>query len=168
MAQQKSSSTSYFDPNNNPFLDPKNNPFLDPNKNPFLSADVTKMFGAYKAPEMQDIMDAQRKNFEALAAANKTAVEGFQAVFTRQGEILKEIMDETNAALQSVNAAGKPDAQVSQQIEQVKDAMEQTVSNMRELSEMVAKSQTEAFDILNQRVTENLDELKKSVESLKS
>ncbi len=162
MAQQKQ--TNYFDPKNNPFLDPKNNPFLDPQKNPFLSADVSKMFGGYSTPELQDLMDSQRKNFEALAAANKTAVEGFQAVFTRQGEILKQIMDEANATLQSVQAGEKPEAAAGQNIDQVKDALEQAVSNMRELSEMVSKSQQEAFDILNKRVGEQLDEIKKTVD----
>ncbi|MBP5858813.1 TIGR01841 family phasin [Marivibrio halodurans] len=162
MAQQKS--TNYFDPKNNPFLDPKNNPFLDPEKNPFLSADVSKMFGGYGAPELKELMDSQRKNFEALAAANKTAVEGFQAVFTRQGEILKQVMDEANATIQEAQAkGGKLDPDAAKNIDQIKDALEQAVTNMRELSEMVSKSQQEAFNILNQRVGEQLDELKKSV-----
>lgn len=164
MAQQKSQ-TNFFDPKNNPFLDPKNNPFLDPSKNPFLTAEVGKLFGGYQGPEMKDLMDSQRKNFEALAAANKTAVEGFQAVFTRQGEILKQVMDEANAMLQSMNASGaKPDAAAAQNIDHVKDALEQSVSNMRELSEMVSKSQQEAFDILNGRMTEILEELKGAVD----
>ncbi|MEQ8603075.1 MAG: phasin family protein [Marivibrio sp.] len=166
MAQQKSQ-TNYFDPKNNPFLDPKNNPFLDPSKNPFLSADVSKMFGGYQAPELKDLMDSQRKNFEALAQANKTAVEGFQAVFTRQGEILKQIMDEANASLQAMNASGKPDAAAAQNIDQIKDSLEQAVTNMRELSEMVSKSQQEAFDILNGRMTEQLDEIKKQMDAAK-
>jgi phasin family protein len=165
MAQQKQ--TNYFDPQNNPFMDPKNNPFLDPTKNPFLSGDVGKMFGDFNAPEMKSVMDSQRKNFEALASANKTAVEGFQAVFTRQGEILKQIMDEANATMQTVQAGQKPDAAAAQNIEQVKETLEQAVSNMRELSEMVSKSQQEAFEILNSRVTAQLDEIKKTVDAPK-
>lgn len=39
---------------------------------------------------------------------------------------------------------------------------------MRELSEMMAKSQNEAFDILNRRLTENLDELKGQVSKVKA
>ncbi len=172
MAQQSTpnffdpKSNPFLDPKNNPFLDPKNNPFLDASKNPFMSADMAKMFGGYQAPQMQDVMDSQRKNFEALAAANKTAVEGLQAVFARQAEILKETMDEVNAAVGSLNLDSQPDQAAGQQIDQLKDSLEQTVSNMRELSEMVAKSQNEAFEILNKRLSETLDEFKGTVAEL--
>lgn len=169
MAQQKS--TNFFDPQNNPFLDPKTNPFLDPknnpfldsSKNPFLNADISQMFGAYQAPQMDSLMASQRKNFEALAEANKTAVEGLQAVFARQAEILKESMDEVNAALHSLNAGDKPDAAAAQNIDQIKEALDGTIANMRELSEMVSKSQTESVEILNKRLAASLDELKTAV-----
>ena len=71
----------------NPF-----NPFaaMDFSKFDLGKFDVTKMLGDVKIPgfDMQASMDAQRKNIEALTAANQTAVQGMQAVAQRQAEIL--------------------------------------------------------------------------------
>ena len=162
--------TSLFDFSQNPFFDPKNNPFMDPAKNPFLNKDLAEVFGNLKAPlDFQDVVASQRKNMEAIAAANKTAVEGMQAVIKRQSEILKEIVDETNALAQEAKdtVTAAPDEQAAKSLETVKGAIEDAVSNMKELSEMLAKSQSEAFDILNSRLTESLDEVKATIAKAK-
>ncbi|HTH16758.1 MAG TPA: TIGR01841 family phasin [Magnetospirillum sp.] len=41
-----------------------------------------------------------------------------------------------------------------------KEAFERALSNMRELSEMVSKANNEAFDLLNKRFAQNLDEMR--------
>lgn len=149
-----------FDPMNNPFLDPKTNPFLDPEKNPFLKGDFASMFKGFEAPDMDSFAEAQRKNLEALTVANKTAAEGFQAVFTRQSELMKQAMDEANAALHELGAKGASTPDATAQVEQVKGVLENAIGNTRELAELMAKSQSEAFDIVNTRFMESLDELK--------
>lgn len=158
---------SAFDPANNPFMDPKNNPFMDPKSNPFLKADFTSMFKGLEAPDMKEITDSYRKNMEALTAANKTAVEGLQAIYQRQTQIMKDAVDEANAALQELQARGAQTPDAAAQIEQVKHGIEAAVGNSREISEMVAKSQAEAFDIVNKRFVESLDELKATLGKLK-
>lgn len=163
--------TNFFDFSSNPFFDPKNNPFLDPTKNPFLNKDLADVFKNLKAPglDMQEMVAAQRKNMEAIAAANKTAVEGMQAVIKRQGEILKEIVDEANALAQEAgsNVGSAPEDQAARNLDAVKISIEEAVGNMKELSEMLAKSQGEAFDILNHRLTESLDEVKSTIAKAK-
>lgn len=158
-----------FDAKNNPFLDPKQNPFFDPAKNPFLNNDFASSMASYKSPNMDisDVFASQKKTFEAIAAANKTAVEGMQAVFKRQSEIVKGIMDEAAVAASSVDPKAAPEKAAASQIDAVKGAIEDSVSNLRELSEMVAKSQTEAFEILNARLTESLEEVKSTVAKIK-
>ncbi len=163
--------TSFFDFSSNPFMDPKNNPFLDPTKNPFLNKDLADVFTTLKTPglDVQEVVASQRKNMEAIAAANKTAVEGMQAIIKRQGEILKEIVDETNAMAQEAGANFNtaPEDQAARGLDTVKVAIEDAVGNMKELSEMLAKSQGEAFEILNSRLTESLEEVKKAVAKAK-
>jgi hypothetical protein len=48
----------------------------------------------------------------------------------------------------------------AKQAELARKAFEQALANARELAEMVSKSNTEAFAIINKRVTESLQELK--------
>lgn len=155
-----------FDPTNNPFLDPKNNPFMDPAQNPFLKSDFTALFKPVEAPDFQAVTDSQRKNFEALTAANKIAVEGMQAVMKRQGDIVKSAMDEATAALQELQGKGVTTPDAAAQIDQVSEAMETAMANMKEVSEMLAKSQTEALDVVNKRFFESMDELKSAVAKL--
>jgi len=144
----------------NPF-----NPFaaMDFSKFDLSKFDVTKMLGDVKIPgfDVQAIMDAQRKNIEALTAANQTAVQGMQAVAQRQAEILSQAMNEVSSiAQQLASSASNPQEMTAKQAEVVRKAFEQALANARELAEMVSKSNTEAFAIINKRVTESLQELK--------
>ncbi len=144
---------------NNPF-----NPFanVDFGKFDFSKFDMSKMLGDVKIPgfDMQAIMDAQRKNIEALTAANQAAVQGMQAVAQRQAEILSQSMNEVSSVAQQLASAGNPQEMTAKQAELVRKAFEQALANMRELAEMVSKSNTEAFAIINKRVTESMQELK--------
>ncbi|MDG4549564.1 MAG: phasin family protein [Candidatus Contendobacter sp.] len=147
---------------NNPF-----NPFanLDFSKFDLSKFDMTKLLGDVKIPgfDMDAIMTAQRKNIEALTAANRAAVEGMQAVAQRQAEILSQAMSEVSAIAQQLSAVGNPQEMTTKQTELARKAFEQALANMRELAEMVSKSNTEAFAIINKRVTESLQELKSLV-----
>lgn len=148
---------------NNPF-----NPFAnaDFSKFDFSKFDFSKMMGDMKIPgfDMQSAMDSQRKNIEALNAANQAAVQGMQAVAQRQAEILSQAMSEVSAVAQQLASAGSnPQEMTAKQTELARKAFEQALANMRELAEMVSKSNTEAFAIINKRVTESLQELKSVV-----
>jgi phasin family protein len=145
---------------NNPF-----NPFanMDFSKFDLSKFDMSKMLGDVKIPgfDMQAVMDAQRKNIEALTAANQAAVQGMQAVAQRQAEILSQSMSEVSSiAQQLASSASNPQEMTAKQTELARKAFEQALANMRELAEMVSKSNTEAFAIINKRVTESLQELK--------
>jgi phasin family protein len=64
---------------------------------------------------------------------------------------------------QQLSSAGNPQEMTAKQAELARKAFEQALANMRELAEMVSKSNTEAFAIINKRVTESLQELKSLV-----
>jgi phasin family protein len=147
----------------NPF-----NPFanIDFGKFDLSKFDMTKMLGDVKIPgfDMNAIMAAQRKNIEALTAANQAAVQGMQAVAQRQAEILSQAMNEVSSiAQQLAGSASNPQEMTTKQAELARKGFEQALANMRELAEMVSKSNTETFAIINKRVTESLQELKSLV-----
>ena len=141
---------------------------LKGNKMPFGDFDFAKMFempkqmGDFKfAPvDMEGVVATQRKNIEALAQANQLAVESMQAIARRQSEIFRSMMEEASSAMREVMAAGSPEEKAAKQTEIVKDAFQRAVQNMRELAELVAKSQTEAMDVVQKRVADSLDEIK--------
>lgn len=146
--------------------------------NPFLNFDVTKMMtdfdpskmadeftkfaGNYKLPafDVEAVMASQRKNIEALTAANKAAVEGIRQVTSRQTAILQETLDEAAKGFASFGKSGDPSAVAAKQAELYQAAFEKALANMSELADMVAKSSDEATTAVNQRISESLEEIK--------
>lgn len=138
-------------------------------KNPFLDMDVQKLMGEFRLPnvDVDAVVAAQKKNIEALTSANQLAVEGMQAIARRQTEILRQTAEELQRNMQSLMENGAPEAKVAKSTELTKVAFEKAISNMKELSEMVAKSNGEAFDVINKRVAESLDEIRDLTRKIK-
>jgi len=132
---------------------------MDPGK---MMEEFSKMLKQYNLPgvDMDALMASQKKNMEALTQANRVALEGMQAVAKRQAEILQETMNEASKAVDVLSKAGSPTEVAAKQAELAKDAFERALSNMRELAEMVAKSNEEATSTINTRISATLDEIK--------
>lgn len=140
---------------------------FDPSK---MAEEMTKMLGQYKIPgvDMDTIVASQKKNVEALVAANRTVVEGAQAVIKRQAEIMQEAMAEMTKVVETLGKAGSsPQDLVATQVDLVKGGLERTFASMQELAQMVAKSQSEATSQINTRITASLDEFKELVTKAK-
>jgi phasin family protein len=60
-----------------------------------------------------------------------------------------------------------PEDKVARQTEILRHTFEGMLGNMRELTELMAKSNNECADVLSKRFSESLNELKKQVETLK-
>lgn len=132
---------------------------FDPTK---FADEFSKMLKNYKLPgvDIDALVASQRKNVEALTAANRVAFEGVQAFARRQAEMLQEAMNETTKAFDAISKAGSPPAAAAKQVELTKTAFEKAVGNARELSEMVSKASQDATNSISSRISESLDELK--------
>ncbi|MGE5546291.1 MAG: phasin family protein [Solirubrobacterales bacterium] len=128
----------------------------------FFDFDISKLVGDLKVPgvDVETIVASQRKNFEALTQANKLAYEGLQAVVKRQAEILRQTMDEVAQVAKDITEPGTAQDKAAKQADMAKDAFERALGNMRELAEMMAKANTEAFDLLNKRFSQNMEEVR--------
>jgi phasin family protein len=146
----------------------KTNPFFDVDVSKFT--DVSKLISEFKLPgvDVESALASQQKNIQALTAANQLAFEGFQAVARRQSEILRQSIEQTTAIVTELLAAGSPEDKVAKQAELVKSAFEKALTNTRELAELVTKSNSEAADVINKRVSESLEELKAAVAKVKT
>lgn len=142
--------------------------------NPFLDNDFTELFDPRRYAERMQIpgvdltsmMEMQRRNLDAIAQYNRVAFEGMQAVAQRQAEVMREAMEEAMRATQDIASSGAPEERAARQAEVMKHAFEGAVKNMRELAEMSAKSQSEAADLVNKRISESLDELRSAIQAV--
>jgi phasin family protein len=125
-------------------------------------ADYGKLFTNGKLPhfDFEAVVAAQRKNVEALTAANQVAFEGVQAIAKRQIEIARKAVEELSQVAKEFAAAGTPEDKIARQAALAKDAYEAALANVRELAGIAQKANSEAVDLLSKRVVENLDEVK--------
>jgi phasin family protein len=144
------------------------------NQSPFNDFDVTKFFNpsklfsefkftgfnGFNGFDFEAVLAGQRRNIEAFTAANQAALDGFQTLAKRQAEMVRQSVDEANKAVKEMLAAGSPEEKAARQAELTKAAYERAVSNTRELTELVARSQSQAIELINKRVAEGLDEVK--------
>ncbi len=138
--------------------------------NPFAAIDFTKFMADFKFPafdlpafdfpafDVEKLMATQRKNLEAVASANKLAVEGVQTVFQRNAEIMRENIEELTSLAQSLSQAGEPREKATRQADLAKGAYQRAVTNLKAINDTVAKTNDKVFNVLNKRIVEGLDE----------
>ena len=114
--------------------------------------DFTELMSQFRLPgvDFAALVDRERKNIEALTKANRIAFEGWQRLVSRQAEMLQETMKKV------VADAGQQDAK-KKRADLAKEGFEKALANMRELAEITAQSQKEAFDVVRKRIEENVE-----------
>jgi phasin family protein len=115
-------------------------------------------------PDSGALMAAHRRNMEALSAANRLALEGAQAVARRHMEIMQSTMSELSEHVRELAGTDTPAHKAAKQAELVKKSYERAVANIRELSDLIQKSNGEAVGLLNERFREAMDEVKALLE----
>lgn len=126
----------------------------------FKMPDMNKMFEGFKMPgfDATAMMDTQKKNMEALIAANQAAMAGYQDFFKKQMAIFEETMAAAQAQMSNLGDSMGPDG-AAKQAELYKVAFEKALANMTELAEAAKKANEEAFAIVSARVQESIAEL---------
>jgi phasin family protein len=132
-----------------------------------FAADYSKMFANGKAPsfDFEAAFASQRKNVEALTAANQLAFQGAQAVFRRQVELVREAFDKFGAVSKDFVAPGSAEEKLAKQAELSKVAFESALANAREIGELVQKTSEDAIEVISKRVAANFDEVKAALKN---
>jgi phasin family protein len=127
-----------------------------------LASQITKMLEQFKLPgiDIGALVDARRKDIEAVAAANDTALRGIQALNQKQSEILRTTLTQLETLVSPSASSESAPEKSTKKSELVQQAVQTALANMRELAETAYRSQADAQAMIGKRVQENLDELK--------
>jgi phasin family protein len=131
--------------------------------NPF--GDLTKMLEQFKVPgvDMSAIVEARRKDIEAIVEANKTAYDSMQALARKQTEMLSTAMQDIQEAAKGLSGgAGITDPKKHAEV--ARNACVKALADMKDLAEIATKSQTEAMASITQRANEHMAEIRKMLE----
>lgn len=149
-------------------FDPKSFPFDVEQMTAFFKAnDMTKAFAVPKMPafDTDALLAAQKKNMDALVAANKSAAAGYQDLFAKQIEVFEATLAEAQKQMSNFDPA-KVDADA--QGEAAKVAFEKALANMTALAEGAQKANTEAYEVVAARVQESVSELQEMADKSKA
>jgi phasin family protein len=137
-----------------------NNAFTDMFKNNemFKNADAFKsMFkGNF---DMNQPIDALRRNAEAVTEACQVVAEGAQENFRAGTETLRSNVETVLKNSKDVFTSGSPEASLAKGADLLRSLYENTLANVREITEMATKVGFEAFEVLNKRASETMDEI---------
>ena len=133
-----------------------------------LFGDFTRMFSEMRfpsaLPDSNILLSAHRRNMDALSQANRMALEGAQAVARRHMEIMQQTMTELTEQVRELAGSDTPQAKAARQAELLKRSYEHAVTNMKELSDLIQKSNAEALALLDKRFREAMDEVRGLIE----
>lgn len=124
--------------------------------------DYMRMFAEFKpasAIDQGQWLSMCRRNAEAFTAAGTVMTDSVQLVSRRQAEMFRTNMERCIQATKEMMSGGSPELNTTKQAELAKSMFEQSLSNMREVSELITKSSFEAFDVINRRTAESMDEI---------
>ena len=132
---------------------------FDPGK---LMSEFQNLLKQYKLPGMDidALVTSQKKNVEAIVAANRIAVEGMQTIAKRQAEVFQEAMREAQQAVSSMTKASSAQDLAAKQTELMNNAFEKSVATMREMAEILTRSSQEATKTINARIAATLEEIR--------
>jgi phasin family protein len=110
--------------------------------------------------DVTTVLNIQRRNVEALSAANQTIAQGLQTVVQRQGEITRQSVKQFRDLLSVKPSSTSVEEMLVKQIDVAKTSYEKNVADARELGDLIAKVGSETIDILSRRVVASLGEVK--------
>ena len=128
-----------------------------------LFGEIGKMVEQFKLPGLTAaaVLEARRKDIEALAEANRIALAGAHDLAQKQGAILQKTLQDIQSLVREGQAAGSSLAQSPAQVgDLMQKTLHETLASMRDLTELACKSQTEAFGVVSGRVQRSVEELR--------
>lgn len=119
---------------------------------------------AFRMPQFdaETMANAQRRNVEAMTSVCQLAFDCVQASAQRQAQLFRDTAEEMLTSYREIGRAGSPQDQATAQLNVNRHAFERGMESLRELAELIARANSEAFEIINNRATSCLKELQTS------
>jgi phasin family protein len=121
-------------------------------------AGLTRMLERAQLPafDAAAMIDARRRDMDAVIEANRIVYAGARALAQKQGEILRATMAGARKAVSKSNLSGSPGEIAARQRAMMVKAFQIALANMRDLAEIVRKAQADAFGVVKRQVEADL------------
>lgn len=106
--------------------------------------------------DIDQLLDANRKNLDALDRSTKVAADGARSLVEKQREIVEGVLTEAAAMARDFKPTGDPEQIVTKQTEFARKAFESAVQNSRDVAELATKTTSDATAIIRDRLRDSL------------
>ncbi len=111
------------------------------------------------------LMEIQRKNVEAMVAANQKIAENMQAIAQQEQQYFQGMMSGWSGAVGDIKSPDDMKKASAKQMQFAMQSLEAGIENMRSLVDMMSKGKEESLKIINKRVDESINEIRASLET---
>ena len=109
------------------------------------------------------LLESGQKDLQALMQANEKSYQGLQTVVQRQTEMIKHAITEWQTAAKEM--PGKDAKENLARLDELgRQSFQRAIDDIKELANLAAKSQADAFDVVRQRIQSNVDEVTKMLQ----
>ena len=132
--------------------------------------DFQKNFSQFQLPGIDPNQWAEtyQRNLEAMNQASQAIATGVQAYAEKQAAMLQASMERAQESIKQASEAGDPSAKATQQLDRAKAAYEKAVEDMNEISQIMAKTNAEATEAIEKRISESFEEIQKLLSTQKN
>lgn len=106
------------------------------------------------------LLDSGRKDLQAVMQANEKSYKGLQMLVQRQTEMIKSAIAEWQSVAKPMPGQD-PKENLAKLDALGRASFQRAIGDIKELAELAAKSQKDAFEVVRQRVQDNVDEVTK-------
>ncbi|MSP84032.1 MAG: phasin family protein [Alphaproteobacteria bacterium] len=127
--------------------------------------DPIKLASSFGMPhlDLETMATIQRRNVETLTAICQLAFDCCQASAQRQAQVFRDTAEEMAGSFRKLSAQESPQAQAASQLEVGRQVLERGMISLRQLAELIAKTNSDAFELINQRASSCINELQNVV-----
>ena len=125
--------------------------------------DMMKEFGGdlgLPKVDVDKLIEAHRKNFDALTRSAQVATEGTRSLASKQREIIEAAFRDAAAMARDFKPPGSAQDALSRQTEFAKKVFDVAMQNTRDITELAKQSTSEATKIIQDRLREGLEEIR--------
>ncbi|MGI4775549.1 MAG: phasin family protein [Janthinobacterium lividum] len=111
------------------------------------------------AIDLSSLTEAAKKSAQTMTSANQLAAESLQSVVKRTTEVYQNNASEMLNVIKDTSSLSNPEQARIRQEQYIKSCLSSSISNAKEIVDIISKSSMEIFDVIGHSVTENIDNI---------
>ena len=111
--------------------------------------------------------ETYQRNLEAMNQASQAIATGVQAYAEKQAAMLQASMERAQESIKQASETGDASELATQQLDRAKAAYEKAVEDMNEISQIMAKTNAEATEAIEKRISGSFEEIQKLLSTQK-